>query len=154
MRYFYYRFIRLHSDPTYIARGLAVGLFSGYLPLFGLQIVIAIALASVFRGHRVVAAASTWISNPLTYIPLYSLGFHVGKWVLNNETQSFSTQTFLSTQAMLDLGGQFVGTLFLGCALLGLVLSVLGYWGSRYLLHRAHRKRLRRRLHKKFIEQD
>ena len=51
------------------ARGLAAGVFMGCFPIFGLQTLLGIALASLVRGNHILAAAGTWISNPLTYIP-------------------------------------------------------------------------------------
>jgi cellulose synthase (UDP-forming) len=53
------------------ARGLAAGVLTGCYPVFGLQIVLGIGLASLVRGNHLLAVAGTWISNPLTSLPLY-----------------------------------------------------------------------------------
>ena len=145
LRYIYYRFIRLHSSPAYLARGLAIGVFSGFLPFFGLQVILSVAAASLLRGHRVVAAAATWISNPLTYIPLYSLGFHLGRWMLSSQKIDLTAQTFKSATSVMALGSEFAITLFTGCIVLGLIFGSISYIGSLYLLKRARYRRAQRR---------
>ena len=57
------------------ARGIALGVFSGCFPFFGFQTLIGIILARLFKGNLLLAAAATWISNPLTYIPLFWLNY-------------------------------------------------------------------------------
>ncbi|NJM58284.1 MAG: DUF2062 domain-containing protein [Synechococcales cyanobacterium RU_4_20] len=145
LRYFYYRFVRLHSSPDYLARGLAIGVFAGFLPFFGLQVVLSVAIASLLRGHRVVAAAATWISNPLTYIPLYSLAFRLGCWVLGRETIVFNTDIIYNSGAVLALGKEFAITLLTGCVLMGVSFSVLSYFAALYLLKRSRRRGALRR---------
>lgn len=64
------------------ARGLAAGVFCGCFPFFGLQTLLGIALATALRGNHLFAAAGTWISNPLTYVPLYWFNDQIGTWLL------------------------------------------------------------------------
>ena len=54
------------GTPGQRARGLAAGIFCGCFPIFGLQTLVGIAMASVVRGNHLLAAAGTWISNPFT----------------------------------------------------------------------------------------
>ena len=72
------------GTPAQRARGVAVGIFSGCFPFFGLQSLIGICLASLVRGHHLLAAIGTWISNPFTYIPLYIVNYKVGEFLLGN----------------------------------------------------------------------
>lgn len=39
-KYFYRRFIHRQGKPEYLARGLAVGVFTGWFPFFGLQMIL------------------------------------------------------------------------------------------------------------------
>ena len=70
------------GTPAERARGVAVGIFSGCFPFFGLQSLMGVCLASLVRGHHLLAVIGTWISNPLTYLPLYWLNYRVGSFVL------------------------------------------------------------------------
>ena len=66
------------GTPGQRARGLAAGIFCGCFPIFGLQTLAGITLASVVRGNHLLAAAGTWISNPFTYVPLYWFNYRIG----------------------------------------------------------------------------
>ena len=69
------------GTPGQRARGLAAGIFCGCFPIFGLQTLAGITLASVVRGNHLLAAAGTWISNPFTYVPLYWFNYRIRGFV-------------------------------------------------------------------------
>ncbi|NJN21335.1 MAG: DUF2062 domain-containing protein [Leptolyngbya sp. RL_3_1] len=144
-RYLYIRFLRLRAHPTELARGLAAGVFAGLFPLFGLQTIIGIVLASVVRGNKLMAAAGTWVSNPFTYLPIYTLNYQVGRWLLGqNERQPFTDVESLKT--LLETGADVTGALFLGCFVTGCICSALSYGlGLPIIRHLRQRyRRLRR----------
>ena len=147
LRYFYLRFIRLRGSPEAIARGLAVGVFAGWFPLFGLQILLGIALAALVRGNKLIAAAGTWVSNPFTYIPIYLFNFRVGQWLLQSRDWQFSQDSLLSLRGILSLGDEFILILFLGCLVVGLGFGIVSYFMGLWLTyrlrdrHRIERKR-------------
>lgn len=64
-----------------VPRGVAVGLFAGVLVPFA-HTLIAIGLALPFRANVFLAAASTWISNPVTWVVLFPAEKAIGKWLL------------------------------------------------------------------------
>ena len=83
-------FLRLweqEGTPAERARGLAVGVFSGCFPFFGFQSLLGLGLASLFKGNHLLAVTATWISNPLTYIPLYWFNYKVGAFFLGDTDQ-------------------------------------------------------------------
>ena len=129
-RYLYIRFLRMRSSPEAIAKGAAAGAFAGSFPLMGLQIVMGVAIAAAIRGNKAIAAASTWISNPLTYVPLFLLNFHVGRWLLRQPTTTelpISSSSW-SWDALMSMGLSVVASLMVGSFLVGLVLGALGYF--------------------------
>ncbi|MDP2238867.1 MAG: DUF2062 domain-containing protein [Burkholderiales bacterium] len=63
-----------------VALGVAIGVFFGLLiPLA--QIPLTAAAAIVLRANLPAAAASTLISNPVTFGPLYYAAFQLGSWI-------------------------------------------------------------------------
>lgn len=63
-----------------MALGVASGVFFGQLiPLA--QIPLTAAAAVVLRANLPAAAASTLISNPVTFAPLYYTAYHLSAWV-------------------------------------------------------------------------
>ena len=126
-RYLYWRFIRMRGTPEYIARGLAVGVFAGLFPIFGVQTLVGVALATLVRGHKIAAAAGTWVSNPLTYLPIYAINFQVGRWLLNCQ-KDFVPESIFSFSELMQHGTQFVTSLFLGCLVMGIIGGILSYF--------------------------
>jgi uncharacterized protein (DUF2062 family) len=110
------------------ARGLAAGVFTGCYPFFGLQILLGVALASLMRGNHLLAAAGTWISNPLTSLPLYWFNYQVGCWLLG-EGPAFPSLEQVQEGALWDLGLAFSSRLMLGSTLVGLISALLVGWG-------------------------
>lgn len=139
VRYLYIRFIRLRSHPQAIARGLAAGVFAGSYPLFGLQTFLGIAIAAAIGGNKIVAAAGTWISNPLTYVPIYAFNYQVGRWILRQPLASNLISR--SPQEWMSLGLDITLALIVGSTLMGLTLATLSYYSGLHLAHRIHTKR-------------
>lgn len=72
-----------------VALGVALGVFFGLLiPLA--QIPVTAAAAIVLRANLPAAAASTLISNPVTFGPLYYAAYQLGSW-LTGETSPPAT---------------------------------------------------------------
>jgi uncharacterized protein (DUF2062 family) len=73
-----------HWSRRGVALGVALGVFFGLLiPLA--QIPMTAAASVVLRANLPIAAASTLISNPVTYGPLYYAAYQLGSW-LTGET--------------------------------------------------------------------
>lgn len=120
---------RQQGTPGYQARGLAAGVFTGCLPFFGLQIVLGVALAGAMRGHPLLAAAGTWISNPLTTLPMCWLNLQLGILVLGPAEDLPALERLatvgLSELGVAELGWSFGSRLLLGSLLMGLLTAPL-----------------------------
>ncbi len=132
-RYIYIRFIRLRGHPKAIARGLAAGVFAGSYPLFGLQTIIGVAIAAAIRGNKLVAAAGTWISNPLTYVPIYAFNYQIGRLILRQSAETVLTSR--SPQEWMSLGFNITIALLIGSTVVGIVLAIISYYVGLYLVH-------------------
>lgn len=105
------------------ARGLAAGVFCGCFPCFGLQTLLGVGLASLVRGNHLLAAAGSWISNPLTYAPLYWFNDQLGCWLLGSG-QGWPSLDVLKGQGLWELGWSFSSRLLLGSTIVGTVASL------------------------------
>ena len=127
------------GTPGQRARGLAAGIFCGCFPIFGLQTLVGIALASVVRGNHLLAAAGTWISNPFTYLPLYWFNYQIGALLLGpgRAWPGFDT---LQQDGFSQLGWSVISRLLLGSSITGAICAALGWWLSlRWLLQQHHK---------------
>lgn len=76
-----------HMSRKGIALGVAVGMFFGLLIPVA-QIPFSAALAVVLRANLPVAVASTLVTNPVTFGPVYYGAYQLGKWILLEPTPS------------------------------------------------------------------
>lgn len=144
LRYWYYRWLRVESTPEIFARGLAVGVFAGWFPLFGLQTLISVGLATIVGGNKVIAAVGTWVSNPFTYLPIYWFNFELGRFLLGTDQQSFTLNTLKSWDALAQLGQDFIQALFLGSFVGGVVAGGAAYGMGWYGITQWKQRRFQR----------
>ncbi len=135
IRYWYLKVLRQEGTPEAIARGWACGAFAGSFPLFGLQTIIGLLLATVFNGNKLTAAAGTWVSNPLTYVPIFYFNFQVGE-VLLQQPITFDEAQLESWSDLSLAGMNFISTLFIGSSVVGVGLAVAAYFLSLWLMYR------------------
>ncbi len=127
IRFWYLRLLRIKATPHTIAMGLAAGVFVGLLPVLPFQTIIAVALAFVVRGSKIAAALGTWISNPLNWVPLYMLFYHLGKKVIHLNVPAFNPQQLEMAQ-MLDVGWKFFAVMMAGGLIIALPSAILSYF--------------------------
>ncbi|NEQ42610.1 MAG: DUF2062 domain-containing protein [Leptolyngbya sp. SIOISBB] len=128
-RYVYLRLTRLRSSPTALARGFAAGTVTRRMPLFGVQTLFAVGLATLVRGNPLATAVTTWVSNPFTFAPLYMMNFKVGQQFLGTQDLMLSLQSDTSILALSRLGLDCLLTLTVGCIATGLPLAFVSYCG-------------------------
>ncbi|MBN1607899.1 MAG: DUF2062 domain-containing protein [Polyangiaceae bacterium] len=136
--------VKVKDTPEALARGLAVGFFFGTSFFWGLQIALAVLVSYLVRGNKVVAAAMTAVSNPLTSLPLYSLCYFVGHLVVGGRDTRPDFSVVHSVQGFVALGPHFFTTMLVGTTLVGLVGAVVVYFSSNRLLAALRRWHARR----------
>lgn len=144
-RYTYLKLLRLRGKPKVLAKGLALGVFAGCFPFFGIQSLLGLFLATVCRGSKVAALAATWISNPLTYLPLFVFNYKIGKLLLGTKDTELTSLDIESFTAFKELGSTFAITLLTGCFVVGMILAVITYFYGLAILERMHNQSVNRR---------
>ncbi|MGL5834171.1 MAG: DUF2062 domain-containing protein [Waterburya sp.] len=145
MRLVYLKLLRLRDKPEVVAKGLAVGVFTGCFPFFGMQSLLAFLLATVVRGSKVAALAGTWISNPLTSVPLYIFNYKIGKLLLGEGDRVLPPLNIESFAAFKELGSIFAITLLTGSFVVGMITGVITYFYALVILERLRDRAIRRR---------
>ena len=113
------------GSPSQRALGFGVGIFSGCFPFFGLQTLMGVFLAKIFKGNSILAAVGTWISNPFTYVPLYLFNYRVGS-ILLNTNKKIVDYSHITTNQLWSQGWYLSSRLLMGSAFVGLFTGVLG----------------------------
>ena len=70
-RFIFKRILHADDTPHRIALGVAISTFVGFSPIMGMQTVVSIALAALFRANKAVCLPFVWITNPVTFVPVY-----------------------------------------------------------------------------------
>lgn len=153
--------LRLEDTPHRIALGSAFGLFFAFQPAVGSQMLVA-AAGSRLAGANVIASLPwTWISNPLTMLPLWWATYCLGCawWPSERELDLDRLRDLLDQVGAAGLwsllgGGRndlwpllidvFV-PMQLGSLALGAICAAVGYLAVRRLVLVVQRRRLLRR---------
>ena len=106
LRFVKFRILHVDDSPQRIARGIAIGFFTAYLPVFGLHMLIALMLAWLLRANKVLAVLAVWICNPFTFLFIYYPAYRLGHLVLPFFKEKPQTEAELELAQMQSLLNQ------------------------------------------------
>jgi len=150
-----HRLIHLNESPYRIAMGCACGIFCSALPIFG-QTLIGMIAARVLRASVIASLPWTWISNPLTTLPMWYGGYRLGIWIMPGKHKPLSyteiqalmqnfdqmdwTQglSLLSTELWKALHPLWLGTVVMGLAMAAPSFILVYYVAKGILRRRNH----------------
>jgi len=120
------RLLRLNNSPHEIALGVAIGVFIGILPLYGLHTVLVIIAAILVRSaNKIAIFLGTSISLPPTVPPITWAGYEIGRLILKGKFEPLSWSVFknITFQKICN----YYQPLFLGSVILGIVSAAIAY---------------------------
>ncbi len=152
---------RQKDTPHRIGLGMAMGIFIGILPIMGIQMAVVTIFALPLRGNLKAAIAGVWISNPITFIPMYWSYYVFGllfmpsrriTWdqfteMITNTAQWDWSDVIGSVRQMLDLGADILIPMWIGATILAFAFSIPTYFFTfRFVIkYRERRERKRQR---------
>ncbi len=155
LRVLYLKLMRHSGTPEYTARGVALGLFVGFLIPMGLQLAVVIPLAFLFKTSKVMAGAFTFVTNHLTVFLIYPVQCYIGSYLIFNPLSyaevSGKLKALMSGESWREvltelsrLGLELGLAFFAGGLLFAIISSVLGYFISLQLILRYRARRARK----------
>ena len=120
-----------------VAKGIAIGIFCAFLPM-PFEMVPATFLAVLMGGNLPFSIAGVWISNPVTWIPLYTPCYLLGAKIIQLQPIA------LSEISLLQAGSHYVA-LWLGCLIVGVSLSITAHFLTSFLWRSQVRQRWKNR---------
>ncbi|HYM47158.1 MAG TPA: DUF2062 domain-containing protein [Burkholderiaceae bacterium] len=137
-----------HINRRGVAVGVAIGLFWAFVPM-PLQMVPATAMALLLRANIPAAILGAWVTNPFTMGPAILLCYRIGAWILG-VTHEITIE--MSWRWVTDELALVWEPFLLGCFVVGVTASALGYFGVQLFwrchVARAWRRRKRKRQEK------
>lgn len=71
-----------HINKKSVSRGFAIGAFCAFLPIPG-QMILAAFLSITFAANIPIAIILTWITNPITFTPIFYFAYKIGRMVFD-----------------------------------------------------------------------
>jgi hypothetical protein len=131
------KLLGLGDPPHSIALGAALGMAIAFGPTYGMQIILALGLATLLRINRVATLLPTFIVNPVTGPVVFVLQYLLGRGILGGGSDAEREKIHCLAQALGDIrlrafgasvkaaaaAGADLGWGVLGAVLLGMVVS-------------------------------
>ncbi len=125
-------------DEGKFARSMALGLFIGFSPTVGLQIVLSVAVCILLnrllalKFDAAITIFGTLVLNPVTMVPIYSLYLSIGCLFMScgGVTEITSSETLLE---MITSGSSVYLAIILGSLPFMAVCTLVGYFISKRL---------------------
>lgn len=154
------RFIlRQRGSPEAIARGMALGLIIAFSPTVGIQLIMALLLATMLNANRLAAVIPVFLTNVFTVPAVYGFTYAVGNLLLPGRYRStekvrrllweFSRRVrhgeFASWHEtfseFLRLGNELFWPMLVGGLAVGLVGAAVSYPATVWAVRRYRRRR-------------
>jgi uncharacterized protein (TIGR03546 family) len=134
------KLFRLNNTPKEIALGMALGVFIGILPFYGFHtLLVLIVIALVRRANKIAVLAGTNISLPPTLPFITWTAYDIGRFVLQRGYPPLCWADFKNI-SLESIRYRFY-PLFIGSLILGLMLAVLFYFLTYFIVKRIAEKR-------------
>jgi uncharacterized protein (DUF2062 family) len=114
-----------HLNRHSVAKAFAVGLFFAFIPV-PFQMVLAAGIAIIVHANLPLSIALVWITNPFTMPFIFYGCYLVGTWILAVPEQDFAFHA--SWQWVLDSLSTIGPAFLVGCGVLAVTFSILGYF--------------------------
>jgi uncharacterized protein (DUF2062 family) len=157
--------LHLDEEPSRLAMGMAVGVFIGVTPFYGLHTLLALVAAWVFGLNKAATITGAWLNLPWFAPFVYAFCLRLGEAVITGDWSSFSLASVHGLAG--SVGGilraspwETAGTLweaiwgmlfhasvplFVGTTIVGVVLAVVAYYVTLEAVRDV--RRLRARMH-------
>jgi len=127
------RLLRLNNTPQEIALGIAIGVFIGILPVYGLHTVLVVVAAILVRpANKIAIFLGTSISLPPTIPPITWAGYEIGRLVLRGKFEPLNWSVF--THITFKKIYSYYQPLFLGSVILGLICALIFYFLAFFMV--------------------
>ena len=137
-------------------------MFIAFTPTLGVQIVLALFIATLINVNRPAAAVTVWITNVATMVPIYTFNYWVGSLIFSGPPVREVYGTFADLGArlvkleiwnlrdqfeiMLTLSSSIFIPLLIGSLIVGLAAALLTYLSALIIIRAFLRKRSKKRV--------
>ena len=139
------RILTADGSPHQVSLGVAIGTFIAFLPIPGLQMLLAGGLAIILRANKALSVSFVWITNAITSIPIFLFNYGLGCWLLRRDykpkifCESFGrliTRGGLPEKLHMlrSLAENILSPLWVGSMITASFLATFGYFAVRFAI--------------------
>jgi len=142
LKLFFDRFLKLRDRPRELALGFSLGIFIGLTPSMGIQIAVAVFIASLLKWSKIAAALGVQIPNPLTAPFIYSGTYFIGAKIIGLEKslKLSSLMTIEGVSTLIKGAPEIFAALTIGAVFIGVPLAVASYFLVYWFISRYQEK--------------
>jgi uncharacterized protein (DUF2062 family) len=143
--------LRLDDPPWRVALALAVGVFISCTPFWGLQTVLALAVATIFRLNRAVTVTGAWLNLPWFAPLVYGFALRIGALALPELhgadiagiVELLQMSSLLSAADLIDVLQSVSLALLIGTVAVGTIAGTITFVAAFMVLRRRRAGRMR-----------
>ncbi|MDH3583227.1 MAG: DUF2062 domain-containing protein [Phycisphaerae bacterium] len=151
-RFLVHNVLHVDDPPHRLALGAAIAMFITFTPTIGLQMLLTVFFAWLLGGNKVIGIPIVWISNPVTFVPIYYPLYLLGVWLTGAQSVGLDWFQELANPANLPSGWwptveyfwaklvHVAKPLWVGCLVFAAIIAVPTYFVV-YSMVRAYRLR-------------
>ena len=139
--------LTVKDTPHGLALGIALGLWVALTPTVGIQMTLVFVLATLLKANRIAGVAMTWISNPVTFLPMYYGYYQVGLLMSGQGGVSYdvlkeNSVNLSGWELVVYYFNELGRPLWLGSLLVATVIAIPAYPLCRQFFENREKKRL------------
>lgn len=143
----FHRIITADGTPHQVALGVGIGTYVAFMPIPGMQMLLAGCVAVLLRANKALSVMFVWISNAITSIPIFLFNYGLGCWLLRRAYKPkilwdgfarMSARLSLAEKIYLlrSLADALLLPLWIGSLITASILSVCSYFTVKYIVKR------------------
>lgn len=129
IKYLFFKVLKSNSSTVDVADGLAIGVFVAFQPIMGIHMAVSLFLTWLFRKNSWVAMLAAWITNPLTFVPIYLFNYWAGLFFYPEGARFEEVRRVFSgipgAQTVMALGKDILVPLIVGSAVVGILAALV-----------------------------
>jgi uncharacterized protein (DUF2062 family)/SAM-dependent methyltransferase len=114
LRQFTTALLKERLDPGRAAAAVFLGIFIGIVPIYGFQLIVAVALAILFKLNKPLVVASTFINNPFLQPMIIIASVEIGFFLRHGHFQPFKLSALTGVHMKEELLFWVIGSVVLG----------------------------------------
>ncbi len=147
-----------HLGRRSVAGAMGLGFFLAFIPI-PIHMVVAAIVALVCRVNLPIIMTAIWITNPVTWVPMFYFAYRIGLFLTGAPAAVGSARLLPSVAEFSALFDQIWWPLCVGSLACGVVAGLVGYFGVEllwrvHLVRRIKQRALRRSGHREARRSD